>query len=75
MLIEMIPIVSTHLTEVGYDEVSETLRVKFYNGTLYEYHNVPKSIFTSLMDAASPGRFFHRFVRGHYDYRSLPAEG
>ena len=44
----MIPVSSSNLVAVGYDSQSNILRIAFHNAT-YDYYNVPKSVYTSLM--------------------------
>jgi hypothetical protein len=53
---------------VGYDEESETLEVEFKNGTLYQYFDVPKSIFIGLIGADSVGGYLAENVKGVFRY-------
>lgn len=43
----------------GYDERSQSLRIKFRNGTYYTYYNVPPSVWYRFQRAQSPGRFIN----------------
>lgn len=43
----------------GYDEISQTLRVKFRNGEIYTYYNVPPSVWWKFQRAKSPGRYIN----------------
>jgi hypothetical protein len=43
----------------GYDERSQTLRIKFRNGEYYAYYNVPPSVWWRFQRAQSPGRFIN----------------
>lgn len=43
----------------GYDENSMTLRVKFRDGPVYGYYNVPPSVWYRFQRAQSPGRFIN----------------
>lgn len=43
----------------GYDENSMTLRVKFRDGPMYGYYNVPPSVWYRFQRAQSPGRFIN----------------
>jgi hypothetical protein len=36
---------SSNLASVGYDETSNTLEVEFNNGGIYQYFNVPESVY------------------------------
>ena len=64
----MIPVASSDLASVGYE--NGVLYIRFKKGGLYEYTNVPLSVYSGLMSAASKGRYFQSFIRGHYgDHR------
>jgi hypothetical protein len=52
------------LDSVGYEK--NVLEVRFSNGGLYQYFDVPESVLASLMRAESKGRFFNRHIRGRY---------
>src|ERR1700741_259864 len=43
----------------GYDERSQTLRIKFREGAYYTYFNVPPSVWYRFVRAQSPGRFIN----------------
>ena len=60
-------VVSSAIDSVGYDELSETLEIEFCSGGVYQYYDVPESVYEELMDAASIGSFFHEHIRGIYE--------
>ncbi|QDD87437.1 KTSC domain-containing protein [Bacillus cereus] len=65
----MVPVSSSNLASVGYDDSSKTLYVSFQNGRLYKYYAVPNSIYQGLMSATSHGQYFDRYVvKGGYSY-------
>lgn len=66
--IEMIPVVSSNLEAVGYDEESRELSVRFHGGALYRYQDVPEDVYRGLLEAGSPGRFLNSDIKGKYDY-------
>jgi hypothetical protein len=43
----------------GYDERSQSLRIKFRDGPYYTYYNVPPSVWWKFQRAQSPGRFIN----------------
>ncbi|APC46422.1 hypothetical protein HWB05_gp159 [Streptomyces phage BRock] len=43
----------------GYDPATMTLHVKFRDGDVYGYHNVPPSVWWRFQRAQSPGRFIN----------------
>jgi hypothetical protein len=65
---EMIPVSSTSIAAVGYDEGSQTLQVEFNNGTRYQYFDVPEQVFNELRDAGSPGGYFASNIKGVYRF-------
>ena len=65
---EMIPVSSSNIAAVGYDEGSQTLMVEFKNGTSYQYFDVPERIFTELRDAGSAGAYLASNIKGVYRF-------
>lgn len=53
---------SSNLTSVGYDEF-QTLEIEFESGSIYQYFNVPSSVYHGLMSASSHGSYFSRYVK------------
>lgn len=62
---------SSNLDSVGYDPQTQTLRIRFHSGGLYDYHNVPQSIYEQLMTANSKGKYHHRFIKNHFRFTKL----
>lgn len=48
-----------------------TLLLKFDDGTSYEYFEVPKSIYTKLVNSDSPARFSRRHIYHSFVYRKV----
>lgn len=67
---EMIPVLSSNLSAVGYDSDTHTLRIQFHNGT-YDYYNVPEKIYLRLMRAASKGEYHAEFIKHSYNYQRI----
>ena len=65
----MTPVSSSNIASIGY--VSGTLYVLFHSGGLYEYYNVPESVYLGLMMADSHGKFLASQVKGIYPYRRI----
>ncbi len=62
---------SSDLHSVGYDEDTQTLEIEFNSGGIYEYYNVPQNIYEGLINAPSYGKFFHRYIKGNYNFRKI----
>ncbi len=56
------------LTDFEYK--SQVLTVSFFDGSTYEYFDVPKAVYIKLVNADSPGRFARRHIFNNYVYRS-----
>ena len=65
--IPLIEVASSVLLAVGYEEISETLRVVFISGSEYRYTGVPVQVYRNLCNAESIGREFNRTIRNQYD--------
>ena len=44
----------------------ETLEVEFKSGGLYQYYNVPESVFHDFMASDSKGKFLNVYIRNSY---------
>lgn len=59
---------STNVVSIGYDEATETLEVEFLSGSIYQYYNVPISIYEQMMQAGSKGKFLNTYIKNAYPY-------
>jgi hypothetical protein len=66
---ERIPVSSSNIASVGYDNASEILEIEFKNGAIYHYFNVPEIIHEQLMGAPSLGSFFNANIRNVYGWQ------
>lgn len=57
-------------TIVDYEFKSQVLKIKFVDGTEYEYFGVPQAIYVKLVNSDSPARFARRHIYTSYLYRS-----
>ena len=65
--IPLIEVQSSVILAVGYEQISETLRVIFNSGSEYRYTGVPIQVYQNLCNAESIGREFNRTIRNRYD--------
>ena len=65
----MTPVSSSNLSSVGYE--NGTLYIRFHNGRLYAYYNVPVSVYEALMSAGSHGKYFNANIRNLYAYARI----
>lgn len=62
---------SSNLSTAEYDDITNTLRIRFNAGGIYEYYGVPQVVVNELRQAASAGSYFHEFIRERYDYKRI----
>lgn len=67
----MIPVSSSNIESIGYDEQNEQVYVRFLNGRLYVYKGVPLHEFENLRDAPSLGSYLHRNYKNVYPYERI----
>ena len=66
----MTPVHSSNLAAVGYS-FGGRLTIEFHSGGLYQYWQVPPSVYAGLMRAESHGKYFHAWIKNRYPYRRL----
>jgi hypothetical protein len=69
--IEMYPVSSSNISEVGYDTSNETVLVRFLNNALYAYKGVPETTFEELRTAPSVGSYINRNFKNVYPYERI----
>jgi hypothetical protein len=62
---------SSNLVSIGYDEEQNILEVEFKGNRVYEYYDVPASVYAALMSADSHGKYFSKFIRNSYSFTQL----
>jgi hypothetical protein len=68
----MITVNSTNIDSVGYNADTQTLTVKFkVSGQIYEYLNVPQTLYEGLMTAESKGKYINDNIRSQFTYRRV----
>ena len=57
-------VVSSNLSAIAYDPRTREMEIEFKGGAVYRYFNVPKRVYTGLLNSGSHGKYFWRYVRG-----------
>ena len=60
---------SSNLAGASWD--NETLIIEFKRGGSYQYDDVPEEIYNELIEADSPGSYYHKNIKGQYDCTKL----
>jgi hypothetical protein len=68
---EMIPVSSSNIESIGYDEQNEQVYIRYLNASLYVYKGVPLHEFENLRDAPSLGSYLHRNYKNVYPYERI----
>ena len=63
-----IAVTSSNVEGVGYDSSTQTLEVEFKNGNIYQYFDVPESVYDAMVNADSAGKFLINNIKGVYRY-------
>lgn len=59
-------VASSTILSAGYESASETLEIEFKNGGVYQYYNVPDTVFEQFMASDSKGKFHHVYIKNSY---------
>lgn len=65
---------SSLIDALCYDAGHQELTVFLRTGAAYCYREVPESVLREFVRAESPGRFYHKQIRGQYPGRRLSDE-
>ena len=64
---EMISVISSAISAIGYDKPTQQMRIKFKQGDTYSYCRVPENIFLELLSATSKGTYYDRYIKDKFD--------
>lgn len=62
---------SSDIHLVGYDNQSQISEIEFHSGGIYQYFDVPASVYLTLMNATSKGTYFHKHIKVIYKYKRI----
>jgi hypothetical protein len=68
---KMTQVSSSNVAELGYDNATQTVYVRFLNNSLYIYKNVSEGEYRGLFNAPSIGSYLHRNFKNVYAYERL----
>lgn len=73
MSVQLYAVVSSNIAAVGYDAESMVLYVKFKNGSVHAYEQVPAFEYLGLRAAPSVGKRFAANIKGKFQSRPVEA--
>ena len=56
---------SSNISEIGYDENTRTLVIKFHHGGLYKYSPITPESYLSLLRSTSKGEWFTKNIKNN----------
>jgi hypothetical protein len=62
---------SSTIRKYIYNFMTNSLKVEFNSGAIYEYNNVSPDVYESLCKAESQGKFFNEKIKHSFDYTKL----
>lgn len=70
-LAEMLPVSSSNIESIGYDQENQEVYILFINRSTYVYKGVPQHEYENLRDAPSLGSYLHRNYKNVYPYERI----
>jgi hypothetical protein len=62
---------SSVVAHMIYDADTRTLRIIFVSGMIYDYKEVPESVYLAMKSSGSKGIYLNKHVKGHYAYEKI----
>lgn len=57
---------SSNIASIGYDPDNQVLEIEFLSGAVYQYYDVPQSVYDGLMAADSHGKFLDVYIKNRH---------
>ncbi|HUR66612.1 MAG TPA: KTSC domain-containing protein [Chitinophagaceae bacterium] len=57
------------VAHMEYDLTSQTLRIWYVSGMVYDYKNVPEDVYLALKTSRSKGTYLNQHIKGHYAFK------
>jgi hypothetical protein len=57
---------SSMIRSFDFDNSTSILEVEFNNGAVWQYYDVPESVYYEMKSASSFGKFFHTNIKGQF---------
>lgn len=65
-IMDMIRVISSAITAVGYDAATGRMKITFKQGRTYDFCHVPSQVHQGLMNAVSKGSYFDKVIKDRY---------
>lgn len=68
---QLLPVNSNQIYAIGYDDAIERLVIVFHNHRIYQFFEVPQTVYNELLIADSKDQYMQSSVIGSYAYAQL----
>ena len=68
---ERVPLQSHAVASAGYDTETRTLEIEFSSGRVYQFSEVPATVYEWLLRVPNKGVYVTRNITGHYAYEDV----
>jgi hypothetical protein len=62
---------SSVIAAMHYDPTTQTLRVHFVSGLVYDYREVPEEVYKEIKSSRTKGNYLNQKIKGHFPYRKV----
>jgi hypothetical protein len=62
---------STVISHFSYDATVKALRITTVSGLVYEYENVPESVYVNMKESRAKGIFFNKEIKDKYEWKKI----
>lgn len=62
---------SSVVSFISYNVDTATLRITFVSGMIYDYKEVPESIYIAMKTSGSKGTYLNRHIKGRYQFEKI----
>jgi len=62
---------STVIAAFNYYTDTQTLRIRFVSGIVYDYKNVPEKVYTAMKTSFSKGVYFNLHIKNKYSFEKV----
>ena len=67
----MIPVESSNVHSVGYNEKTNEMFVQFLTKSVYKYKEVPKVVYDALFEADSVGCYLNKKIKPNFAFEKV----
>jgi len=62
---------SSVISYMHYYRESSTLRIGYVSGMVYDYKNVPESVYNAMKKSFSKGTFLNRYIKDKFPFEKI----